>query len=116
MPAMRLERSPKEGAPADDACCPGCDCSAETKPGADTQVQRLAAGGETDHPDEATDVARKGMTGSPTAFPHLDRIQSAFGKHDLGNAQAFVGGPAADASDELRAEAYAVDGKAAFKQ
>ncbi len=59
-------------------------------------------------------TAAAGVQGSGGALPHGDRIQAAFGKHDVGGVKAHVGGAAARASDELGAEAYAVGDAVAF--
>ncbi len=59
-------------------------------------------------------VAREGLAGAPSTLPHLDQIQSSFGHHDVRATQSFVGGPAATASQQLGAHAYATDGAVAF--
>src|SRR5262249_50044023 len=43
-----------------------------------------------------------------------DKIQASFGRHDVTGVKAFVGGPAAKASDALGAKAYASGDKVAF--
>jgi hypothetical protein len=50
--------------------------------------------------------------GSP--IPHLDAIQSAFGRHDVSQVEAHVGGAAADAAADIGAEAYATGNQVAF--
>lgn len=47
-------------------------------------------------------------------MPHLDRIRAAFGDHDVTGTKAHVGGPAAVASEQLGAEAYATGDSVAF--
>ncbi len=47
--------------------------------------------------------------------PHHDRIQAAFGAHELGGVQAHVGGAARDASEQIGAEAYATGEHVAFR-
>jgi outer membrane protein OmpA-like peptidoglycan-associated protein len=62
------------------------------------------------------EVAAAGLAGgSGGALPHGDRIQKLFGRHDVGGVQAHVGGAAAQASDALGAEAYAMNGQVAFR-
>ena len=62
------------------------------------------------------DVAAQGTRGATDALPHRDAIQAAFGPHhDVSGVQSRVGGGAADACDELGAEAYASGGQVGFK-
>jgi hypothetical protein len=60
--------------------------------------------------------AAEGFSGTPTALPHLARIQQSFGEHgrDLGRVKAHVGGPAASAARAMGASAYASGGSIAF--
>jgi hypothetical protein len=60
------------------------------------------------------EAAERGVTGSQQSLPHLDSIQRSFGSHDVGGIRAFVGGPAATASREMGAEAYATGDAVAF--
>ena len=61
------------------------------------------------------EVASAGMQSSASALPHVDAIQASFGRHDVSNVQAHVGGAAASASDALGAKAYASGNQVAFK-
>ncbi|WP_437307840.1 eCIS core domain-containing protein [Sorangium sp. So ce388] len=47
-------------------------------------------------------------------MPHLEQIQSAFGRHDVRNVKARIGTAAADASRYLQAEAYTVGDSVGF--
>jgi hypothetical protein len=67
--------------------------------------------GDTDAVHAAAD---RGTQGSPTALPYGDQIGRAFGKHDVSNVQAFVGGPAREATEAMGAQAYATGDKVAF--
>src|SRR5678809_1269588 len=61
-------------------------------------------------------IARQGLSGPEVALPHADRLQASFGgEHDLSRVRAHVGGPAARAADALGADAFAADGKVAFR-
>ena len=60
-------------------------------------------------------TARKGVAGPGQELPHLTTIQRAFGRHDVGDVQAHVGGPAAKASDAIGAQAYATGNDVAFR-
>ena len=59
-------------------------------------------------------AAAAGVASGGTALPHLRAIQKSFGRHDVSAVQAYVGGPAKDASAALGAEAYATGDKVAF--
>lgn len=75
-----------------------------------------AAAGEGPPPDDVLGAAVHGLSGAAHALPHLDTIQASFGRHDVRGAPAHVGGPAADASQALGADAYATGGAAAFAE
>src|SRR5579883_2996678 len=60
------------------------------------------------------EVASAGLQGPSTALPHLDRIQRAFGRHDVGGVKAHLDGGAAAANDRLGAHAYARGEHVAF--
>jgi Domain of unknown function (DUF4157) len=78
-------------------------------------VQRKAsgeAGGGEEHIHQA---AQEGIQGGGGPLPHLDRIQQAFGRHDVGGVAAHVGGGAAAASESMGAEAYATGNHVAFR-
>jgi len=60
-------------------------------------------------------AAERGTQGPATALPHRDQIQRAFGRHDVSQVQAFVGGGASEAGDAMGAEAFATGNKVAFK-
>lgn len=67
--------------------------------------------------DDATAVhanAEHGISGSSAPLPHLDVIQSAFGKHDISGVRAHIGGRAKHASDAIGASAYAMGNDVAF--
>lgn len=65
--------------------------------------------------DEVHATAAQGVIGSGQKLPHLDSIQQSFGKQDVSNVQAYLGGPAIDANQALGASAYATGDKVAFK-
>ncbi len=60
-------------------------------------------------------LAAQGTQGSGSTLPHAEIIQQAFGRHDISNVQAHVGGHAAEASTAMGAEAYASGSQVAFK-
>jgi len=59
-------------------------------------------------------IAAAGVEGGGGSLPHGQRIQAAFGSHDVGGISAHVGGPAAEACDNLGAAAYATGNRVAF--
>jgi hypothetical protein len=60
-------------------------------------------------------AAAEGVSGDGGALPYFDRIQAAFGGHDLGPVRAHVGGAAAAASEQMGAEAFAAGSHVAFR-
>jgi hypothetical protein len=60
-------------------------------------------------------AAAEGVSGDGSALPYFDRIQAAFGGHDLGPVRAHVGGAAAAASEQMGAEAFAAGSHVAFR-
>lgn len=74
-------------------------------------VPELTSGG--DHQVHA--AAARGVAGPAGTLPHAERIQRLFGRHDLGGIRAHVGGPAAEATQALGAEAFATGNHVAFE-
>ncbi len=60
------------------------------------------------------ETAAAGVRGTGSPLPHLDKIQHAFGQHDISGVQAFTGTKAAMASKTIGAEAYTRGNKIAF--
>jgi hypothetical protein len=60
------------------------------------------------------DVARQGVRGAGAPLPFLDRIQAAFGRHDVTGVRAHSDGAAAEAARDLGARAYATGSDVAF--
>lgn len=77
-----------------------------------TAIQRRATGAAAAADVQTTAVA--GVASASAALPHLATIQRAFGKHDVSNVRAQVGGPAAAATGALGAQAYATGDTVAF--
>jgi hypothetical protein len=59
-------------------------------------------------------TAERGVAGPGSALPFADRIQAAFGDHDVGQVTAHTGDDASAACDELGAHAYATGRDVAF--
>jgi hypothetical protein len=86
-------------------------------PGRTTLVQQLAqpaAAGATPRGEQVHAAAEHGLSGAAQELPHLDRIQAAFGRHDVTGVRAHVGGPAAEGAAAMAATAYASGGQVAF--
>jgi hypothetical protein len=60
-------------------------------------------------------AALTGVAGAGGQLPYLDQIQESFGRHDVSEIGAHIGGGAADACDEIGAEAYATGSSVAFR-
>lgn len=58
--------------------------------------------------------AQTGISGSPQKLPHRERIQQAFGCHDLSGVEAHVGGAAESATQAIGATAYTMGSSVAF--
>lgn len=56
--------------------------------------------------EDTRSIAQRGVAGGGAALPHAERIQRAFGAHDLGGVRAHMGEQAAAASGAMGAEAY----------
>ncbi len=66
-------------------------------------------------PDAVHAAAARGVATSAQELPHLEQIQKSFGRHDVTQVQAHVGGAAAEASEAIGAEAYATGQHVAFQ-
>src|SRR4051794_25419813 len=60
-------------------------------------------------------AALQGVSGPGGALPHLDQIQSLFGRHDVTGVKAHVGGAATAAAQNMGAQAYATGDQVAFQ-
>lgn len=62
----------------------------------------------------AARIAAQGTQGGGSRLPHFDRLQAAFGHHDLSGIQAHTGSTAQDAAANIDAEAFAYGTAVAF--
>src|SRR5688500_4228016 len=98
--------------PAESGAGPGKHTLIEAYTG---QPQPVQAKGKPAGDSEAVHAAaEQGTQGSSTALPYGDPIGRAFGKHDVSGVQAFVGGPAREATEAMGSTAYATGNKVAF--
>jgi tetratricopeptide (TPR) repeat protein len=104
--------------------CASCqeDTSAQSQQGflqqdsnPSTDEVQLAAKAEKPSESQIQQVAATGFSGISTSLPHLDRIQQSFGV-DLSSVQAYIGGEAAGACQQMGAAAYASGDRIAFKE
>lgn len=65
---------------------------------------------------DAVDVAQRGVQGGGSLLPHYEQIQASFGRHDVSDVRAHVGGAAGDAARSIGAVAYATGNDVAFAQ
>lgn len=78
----------------------------------DAAIQRRAAGAPVINHVHA--AAAHGISGGGSGLPHQEQIQRAFGRHDVGQIQAHVGGAAAEGAAAMGAEAFATGHHVAF--
>lgn len=64
--------------------------------------------------EEVHRVAESGLAGTASKLPHAEKIQEAFGHHDLSGVSAHVDGAASEASERLGAHGYASGSSVAF--
>jgi hypothetical protein len=64
--------------------------------------------------DGVQQLAAEGVANGGGALPYGETIQRLFGRHDVGDIKAHVGGPAEVASRAIGAEAYATGNHVAF--
>lgn len=95
---------------------------AATAPGKRSLVQRRYAGVQRSAGSDPAaragsihETARAGVAEAGGSLPFLDVIQQSFGHHDVSGVGAHTGGAAAEASEAIGAEAYAVGDQVAFK-
>jgi hypothetical protein len=79
------------------------------------QEVQLAADGKKSSASKIQQVAATGFSGSSTSLPHQNQIQESFGV-DLSGVQAYIGGEAAAACQQIGAAAYASGNQIAFKE
>jgi hypothetical protein len=80
----------------------------------DGPVQRKASLAAALSPEATHAAAAEGVRGGGQPLPFGDRIQAAFGSHDISDVRAHVGGDAAAASEAIGARAYATGRNVAF--
>lgn len=93
--------------------CAACEGGENTQrrdvPGEEAQHRRRLS------PRAVQRIARAGVAGANEPLPHLQRIQAAFGRHDLSGVRTATGGSAASASADIGARAYTIGERIAFR-
>ena len=96
---------------ADDAVQEKCDTCEE-----EDQVQQDGARAPVRGPSLIHREARKGLSNASLPLPHGDRIQTAFGHHDVSQVRSSVGGAAETANRRMGALAFTSGHRVAFRQ
>jgi hypothetical protein len=79
-----------------------------------TPVQ-MKAEGTAAPTEEAHKIAADGVSGAGQPLQYASTIQRLFGRHDISDVKAHVGGPVAVAADRLGASAYATGNTVGFR-
>jgi hypothetical protein len=90
------------------AKCAACEAEKE-------EVQTKSATGKTGKSPPVHRVAEQGLANAHHPLPHHERIQKSFGRHDISNVRAEVGGNAGRATQKLGALAYTSGDKIGFR-
>ena len=110
--------SDRPSAPTSDAApSPGKRTLVEQSDATETAVQRKAGPAEAPaglDPERVHQAAQHGTSGSGGALPHIDRIQRAFGRHDVSGVRAHTDERAAEGARAMGAEAFADGEHVAF--
>jgi hypothetical protein len=109
-----------EAAEADDepvqARCAACATEA-AEPSQEDPVQEDGSGpSPRRNPALIHQEARRGLGNASQPLPHADRLQAAFGHHDISQVRAAVGGAAETANRRMGALAFASGDRVAFRQ
>jgi hypothetical protein len=107
LPVQRCAACEEEREPASDLSAVQ---RAEGNPAGGTPSASSAGGGR------AQQVAARGVREASAPLPQQGRIQAAFGRHDVSNVRAQVGGPAGPAARRLGARAYTTGERIGFRE
>ena len=91
------------------------DCSEYREPSCSLQSEADGSVAGVGRPAVIHSAARRGLAGASTPLPHFDRIQTAFGRHDISDIRTRVGGAAHSASREMGARAFASGSRIGFR-
>lgn len=110
----RPEAAPREAAPAVQARAASPDRSALKGMNYEQGAAAVAPPKDQAPGRLVPEIAAEGVGGAGGAMPHAEAIQASFGKHDIGDVKAHVGGEGGAAAQEMGAEAYATGNDVAF--
>lgn len=92
--------------------------ASHTVPGKRTLTQMLPENSSDErvraHTESIQDVAAVGVAGAASPLPFAGTIQNAFGRHDVSQVRAAIGGAGGEAAKEIGASAYATGDRVAF--
>ncbi len=94
--------------------CTTCEDEAR-RMGVQAKCNDCAAGDRSSRDPSVVPTAVAGVSGASAPLPHLDRIRSSFGRHDVSHVRASVGGDAGHAAGKLGAAGYTVGDRVAFR-
>src|SRR6185503_10169410 len=80
------------------------------------ETARAADDGVGADADGVTRIATGGVSNAADRLPHVDRIQAAFGDHDVSHVRAAVGGDGGAAAQQMGARAYTIGDRVAFRE
>jgi hypothetical protein len=118
--------SDKSSVPSAGTPSGGTSSTTTTPSGRGVQLMRSLAGsgyevqkkslepGQGDNSETVHAAAARGTSSGGGALPFGDKIQAAFGAHDVSGVEAHTGPAAADASKKMGADAYATGNHVAF--
>lgn len=84
------------------------------EPGGDELSDSEHPPAEREHTNNPSELAHQTLKGATSPLPHIERIQAAFGRHDVKNTRAVIGGAAEEASADLGVDAFALGDRVAF--
>jgi hypothetical protein len=107
------ETSGGSGVAASSSASPGKQTLTQSLP----PVQRKPSGGSSAATDGVHEAAARGTASGGQALPHGDAIQASLGPaFDVSSIRAHVGGDAAEACDDMGANAFASGNQVAFQR
>lgn len=84
------------------------------RPSQGPAVQRRGGGAAEEDPGRVQAIAQQGVANANSELPHFDTIARSFGRYQVNDVRAQVGGEGAHAARSIGAEAYATGDRVAF--
>lgn len=84
------------------------------RPSQGPAVQRRGGGAVQEDPGRVQAIAQQGVANANSELPHFDSIARSFGRYQVDDIRAQVGGEGAHAARSIGAEAYATGDRVAF--